>query len=111
MLEKHPREKRLTSRVNQLIPVDIYYNGQFIATKHSRNFGFGGMLIDTTDLGLSIYSLIELEISIPNNSQSRIRISAMVKRINDSSMAVAFESINQANKNLLKELISLHQAV
>lgn len=109
MLENYPREKRLDARVNQLISVDIYYNGQFIATKQSKNLSIGGMLIETEDLGLSIYSLIELEIEIPKPEPIVVRIPAIVKRISDSSIAVTFESIEPINNPLLKELLLIHQ--
>lgn len=107
MPEPFYRESRLYTRVAHDIPVAIYYNGQLIGRRISRNISVGGILIRTEDLGLSAYALVEIELEVPEKlKQSTLRIPGVVNRINHEEIAISFEALDKGTELVIKKYVS-----
>lgn len=103
MSEPFFSEARLYTRVTQDAPVSIYYNGQLIGKRYLRNISMGGILIKTEDLGLSAYSLVEVELSTPEDSSlTTLRIPGVVNRINATEIAIEFENLEKGIEQIIK---------
>ena len=97
------RESRLFTRVNYNKPISIYYNGNLIGKRNAGNISVGGILIQTEDLGLSAYALVEIELVAPTKfSQTTLRIPGVVNRVNDSEIAIEFETLAKETEVIIK---------
>ena len=108
MSEPFYRESRLYTRVNNDIPVVIYYNGQLICKRLSKNISVGGILIKTEDLGLPAYALVDVELKVPGESTpSVIRIPGVVNRVNHEELAITFEALDKGAELVIKKYVML----
>jgi len=99
-------ESRLYTRVNARLPVSIIYNTVPIADCYTRNISIGGLFVEVHDLGLSENSLIEIRFNVDiNHLLFNTHIPAIVKRIDNDGLVVAFERIEKAAEELIIDSI------
>lgn len=95
-------ESRLYTRVNARLPVSIIYNAVPIADCFTRNISIGGAFVEVHELGLSVNSLVEIRFNVDvNHLLFNTLIPAIVKRIDEDGLVVAFERIEKAAEDLI----------
>lgn len=110
MSEQHNKESRLYTRVTYNVLVSIFYNGQLIGKRIARNISVGGVLVETDDLGLPLNSLVEIEITAPNNtSLSVVRTPGVVNRAGRECIAIEFERLDKDVEDIIKKYLALEQ--
>jgi len=66
------------------------------------------MVLESEDLGLSVNSLIDIKFDVDDNYQLyNVTIPAIVKRVGNGKIAVAFEMLEKATEQIIqKELVA-----
>ena len=89
-------ERRLYTRTDIELPVKIFYGELCIATCTTVNIGMGGMLIETTETGLTVNSLIQIMFDVdPSHCLYNVKIPAIVSRNEPDKVAVSFERLEK----------------
>ena len=97
-------EKRLYTRVQSNLSVLVYYNKRLISTCTCKNISIGGMVLESEDLGLSVNSLIDIKFDVDEKYQLyNVIIPAIVKRIGNGQIALAFEMLEKATEQIIQQ--------
>ena len=77
--------------------LSLYYNDRYVADRKIIYINLSEFLIETDDLGLSINSLISVEIHKNNKSlDAMIRLPAVVCELGKNTLAAKVESLSEA---------------
>ena len=102
----HPfpyKERRLYTRLEKRIPVNVYYNSHCICHCYTANISVGGVLLDIDDLGLTENSLVEITFGVkPWHSLHEVRIPAIVVWRTEAQLAISFETLQKDTEELLQ---------
>lgn len=100
------KEQRLYTRVSSQITLQLYYNNKLVATCNVVNIGVGGVLVESGEIGLSVNSLIQIQFVVnEGHSLYQLRLPAIVKRIENNKIAIAFEMLEKATEEIIKQEI------
>lgn len=106
MLQPVVTEKRISSRVNLMVPVSVYSKGQFLGFTFSKNISLGGMLLANTNLDLRDSARIELDIHIQfDDKLKKSRIPVVLKRIEANGVTVEFEHISTSSVIFIRQFL------
>jgi len=97
-------EKRLYTRVQGNLSVNVYYNDRLIATCPCIDLSIGGIALESVDLGLSVNSLVEIKFDVDDSYQLYdVIFPAIVKRVGDGKIALSFEMLEKATEQIIQQ--------